>query len=277
MSLTQGIVIGTRKAGTTWLYENFRRDPRISVSEVVKESGFFTGEVKNLTYDKYQALFDAAAPGQRVEVDSSVCYADAAAELIERYHPKMRVVLVFRDPVSFLRSRHVHSLRKGELAQSDPLEALQRNHWLQRELDYPAIVARFARFERRGTLTILAYEDMISDPLRFYEVVVQALGIEGHTDFLPDVEPVNVSRSSRLRVVSAAFSQGAIVARRLGLHQMVNSLKSTGVHKLFEVRNDNRRTANGGASSEEEAFDRAVAERVPASVALHRALRENTP
>jgi len=47
-----------------------------------------------------------------------------------------------------------------------------------------------------------------------------------------------VSRDSRLRVATAFLSKGAIAARSLGLHKLVNGLKSFGLHKKLETQND---------------------------------------
>jgi len=118
-----GLIIGTRKSGTTWLYENFRQDPRVVVSDKVKESGFFTGK-SNLDTARYHDLFDPKSDLPRLEVDTSVCYASDAPDCIEQYNPQMRIVLILREPGSFLASRHTHSLRKGELSELDPTEAL---------------------------------------------------------------------------------------------------------------------------------------------------------
>lgn len=263
--MTSGIIIGTRKAGTTWLYENFRRDPRVSVSEVVKESGYFAGSTP-MDRKKYGALYPANEQGRRIEVDTSVCYADAAPDLLETYNPEMRVVLIFREPSAFLTSRYIHSLRKGEVSEGSPIEAYESNEWLRRELDYPAIVARFEKFRERGALTVFAYERIKTDPIGFYTEVLVALGVRESSDFVPDTEPVNVSRSSKLPFASVMFSKGAIAARNLGLHGLVNALKSTGIHKVVEVKNDRKSIAPQVSYAAE------VASLVPQSVELHRAL-----
>ena len=239
---TSGIVIGTRKAGTTWLYENMRKDDRVCVSEKVKESGFFAG-MPSLDTTKYDALFEPQAGQVQLEVDTSVCYDGEAPNRIEAYNPDMRIVLVFREPAAFLSSRHTHSLRKGEVSQSDPAEAMEAHEWLRDELDYPAIAARFGRFAERGALKIVKYEDLKSDPHGFYRDVMEGLGVTDGS-FVPDTEPVNVSRESSMQFVSAALSKGAIAARKMGLHSLVNGLKSFGLHKKIEHQRDTSQVAD---------------------------------
>ena len=58
-NLIDGLVIGTRKAGTTWLYENFKLDSDFLVSEKVKESGFFSKElIQDYDIRSYTSLID---------------------------------------------------------------------------------------------------------------------------------------------------------------------------------------------------------------------------
>lgn len=256
-----GVVIGTRKTGTTWLYENFRKDPRVVVSDKVKESGFFTGET-SLDAPRYHGLFEANDALPCLEVDTSVCYAPDAPDCIEQYNPQMRVVLILREPGSFLASRHTHSLRKGELKEQGPAEALEANSWLQDELDYPAITERFARFGDQ--LSVFRYSDMKDDPVGFYTRVLSALGVEDDGRFTPETEPVNVSRNSKLRVVTGFLSKSAFAARRIGLHRLVNGLKSFGLHKKLEIHNDEAEKAK----SQEQATQ-AVAELMPNTVRFY--------
>ncbi|MDC0136894.1 hypothetical protein OAI26_09715 [Sulfitobacter sp.] len=238
-----GLVIGTRKTGTTWLYENMCRDHRVSLSGKVKESGFFTGSSR-LDEARYHGLFDSKEDAPYLEVDTSVCYSQGAPDCIEQYNPEMRIVLIFREPGAFLASRHTHSLRKGELSEAYPAEALAANTWLRAELDYPAITERFARFGDR--LSIFKYSQVEEDPVGFYSDVLSALSISDDGSFIPETQPVNVSRDSRLRVVSTLLSKGAITARHFGLHRLVNGLKSLDLHKRLELHNDDARKSRSG-------------------------------
>ena len=106
MKTVQGLVVGTRKAGTTWLYENMLEDPHFSLSAKVKESGYFTGDT-GLTADAYSDLFSRGG-GQRVEIDTSVCYEDTAQDNILQYNEDMKIVVIFREPGEWLRLSLIH-------------------------------------------------------------------------------------------------------------------------------------------------------------------------
>ena len=231
-----GLLIGTRKAGTTWVYENLRSDPGASVSDVVKESGFFSGR-RGTDAREYEALFPDNAGAPRVEVDTSICYHEAAPDLIEAYNPAMQLVLVFREPAAFLASRYTHSKRKGEIAQDNIADALAANAWLQGELDYGAILDRFGRFADRGALTVLRYELLQEDAAEFYLRCKEGLGLP-RSDFEPDLAPVNISRNSRFALASAILGKGAFAARKMKMDRLVNSLKGLGLHRGLETAND---------------------------------------
>jgi hypothetical protein len=232
-SQIRGLVVGTRKCGTTWLYENFRVDPQFRVSEKVKESGYFAGAPIS-DANTYEALLDGATGVHPVEVDTSVCYAPDAANRIMAYNSNMRIVLILRDPAAYLASRYTHSLRKGELNQTTPLQALKQVPWLRAELDYPALIDRFEEFNRAGQLTVLPFAALKKDPVAFYHTVATALGGDGQSGFCPSLMPVNVARNARFAWLSHLLSNGAKMSRAMGAHRLVNMIKGTGVLSMLE-------------------------------------------
>ena len=232
--IVQGVILGTRKAGTTWLYENFKQNPALMVSKKVKESSFFTGTT-GLSVSDYDNLLPSGETGYAIEVDTSVCYSDAAAGLIEDYNPQMHLFLIFCEPAAFLQSRFTHSQRKGELKQETPKDALLQNKWLQQELDYVRIAARFAKFTEAGQLTVLPYELLLDDPEAFHDRVLKGLGAP-ETGFKPSTERVNVARTSSMPIASVLFSNAAKFARKFGGHRLVNAVKSLGVHSKLEKK-----------------------------------------
>lgn len=232
--LVRGLVAGTRKSGTTWLYENFRNDPALRVSEQVKESGYFAGTGPS-DLRGYEALFAGSQGRHAVEVDTSVCYSPDAARRILEYNPDMAVALIFRDPEEFLVSRHRHALRKGELAQDDPLVALASNRWLREELDYRKIFQTFDPLHQKGQLAVFVYEELQEDSEQFYARVKRALGAADSETFAPSTTAVNVGRSSKAPFISRLLSDAAKLARRAGAHGIVNKAKALGLHSRLEI------------------------------------------
>ena len=228
-----GLVVGTRKSGTTWLYENLRRDPFFSLSSKVKESGYFSNEGK-LGLTEYLNLYDDR-DRCLIEVDTSVCYSDAAMSRIIKHNPDMRVVIIFRGPAEWLRSRYTHSFRKGEIIEQDVVNAVSNTSWLRSELEYTEIVERFDCLRESGQLLLVPYELLRHDPQIFYNHVAKFLaGDNSYKPIYVNENVVNQSRTSVNKNITAFLSRVAIYARGKGLHNLVNFSKSIGIHKLLE-------------------------------------------
>lgn len=230
----EALVIGTRKSGTTWLYSNLLEDGRFSLSRKVKESGFFSGNFSGSRKD-YLALYDEQNDGCMLEVDTSICYSDIAPQLISKYAPQVKLILILRDPVEYLVSRYTHSLRKGEIEDKDVQLAVKNNKWLENELDYPKIISRFQDFNTNGKLLVLSYESLQSDSNKFYKKITKFILGESAENIEPNiVDRVNIARNSRMPYISKTLSDLAKLARKKGLHHLVNLAKSFKLHSLIE-------------------------------------------
>lgn len=234
-----GMVVGSRKCGTTWLYENFLKDPDISVSHKVKESGFFA-RADDLDFDYYEKLFPET-PGKRVEVDSSLIYSDVSSTKIHAYNPEMKIALILRDPVEYTVSRYLHLLRKGQASPEDISGIVLHDSVLMHELDYPSMLSRFETFRQLGSLLIVPYSYLATDPAGFYRTIKSHLIGASDSHYEPALARVNESRLSRWTFVTGMLSRAAIEARRRRLHVVVNLAKGLKVHKLFERKLDESR------------------------------------
>ncbi|WP_304165596.1 sulfotransferase domain-containing protein [Phenylobacterium aquaticum] len=99
--LVNFIVIGAQKAGTTALFDYMGDMPGISLSRT-KEVHFFDDETVDWTapdYGPYHAQFEAEAGGQVGEATPIYAYWPGALERIKTYNPRMKLVLMLRDPV----------------------------------------------------------------------------------------------------------------------------------------------------------------------------------
>jgi hypothetical protein len=258
-----GLVIGSRKCGTTWLYENFLADPDVCVSRKVKESGFFArADDHDRAY--YESLFPDS-PGQRVEVDSSLAYSDVAPARIMAYNPQMKLVLVIRDPVEYAVSRYLHMQRKDQLSPARIPDLVANDGVLRGELDYATMLARFERFRAQGSLLVVPYSLLASDPASFYGTVKRHLLGRTGSGFRPKADRVNVSRSSRWARVRGMMSRAANAARQRRLHGVVNLAKKLGLHRLLEKPVD-----AGQLAALRESVAQAVAASHGASVELYR-------
>ncbi|WP_332773714.1 sulfotransferase domain-containing protein [Phenylobacterium sp.] len=95
------IVAGVQKAGTTALYDYLAEDPNIGLSKV-KEVHFFDDESIDWAapdYGPYHAQFDTGGPLIRGEATPIYLYWPRSLERIAAYNPKVRIIVMLRDPV----------------------------------------------------------------------------------------------------------------------------------------------------------------------------------
>jgi hypothetical protein len=110
------LIAGVQKAGTSTLYQLLKRHPAVDLSSV-KEVHFFDDESIDWSkpaYDRYHSYFPrrerAIARGEATPIYS---YWPNALDRIKAYQPNMRLILIFRDPISRAYSAWSHQRRKG--------------------------------------------------------------------------------------------------------------------------------------------------------------------
>src|SRR5215203_1796439 len=100
--LVSFLIAGVQKAGTTALFEYMRDNPAIGLP-AAKELHFFDNETdidwSRPDYGAYHRFFPSE-PACRGEATPIYIYWPNSLERIKDYNPEMKLVLLFRDPVS---------------------------------------------------------------------------------------------------------------------------------------------------------------------------------
>jgi hypothetical protein len=242
-------VVGHAKSGTTALYEILRRHPEIFMCEP-KEPWFFARENpnpqtsslrsiaftgrKSETLQEYLSLFAGAAPGQRTgEASTSYLWAPGAAARIASLRPDARIVAVFREPASFLRSLHLQHLAthhepEKSLRRVIELDAERREdrhiprqaYWPQ-ALIYTDRVRYVEQLRRLGEhfppeqLLVLIYDDFRADNEATVRQVLRFLEVqETHPIQVREANPTVGVRSVRLDDFRRSLRQGSTPATR---------------------------------------------------------------
>ncbi len=193
-------IVGHPKCGTTALYEMLRAHPQIFMPEL-KETRFFARELHPRsnqtelpdTLEDYLSLFDAAAPGQRSgEASPSYLRSQLAAGRIAELRPDARIIAIFREPASFLRSLHMELLRdhvesESDLGKAIALEPARRQEAARRLApgliysDYVRYVEQISRYHAvfdPAQVLVLIYEDFRADNAATLRKVLRFLGVE---------------------------------------------------------------------------------------------------
>jgi len=232
--MVKALIIGQRKSGTTWLYENFKKEHLINVSEKVKESNFFSSE--KLSIKEYHQLFSKKM-GVSIEVDTSIISYPNAINRIKEYNPEMRIIIILREPVDYLFSRINHSYRKNELKYNSNMEIqefFKENNWLLNEIE----LSHVERFKENFETLLIPYNDLKTDAGKVYNTIINFILSPKKVNAKPTIiEPINKGRQSRLPIITRFYTDFAKHLRQKGYHSIVNIFKESPIRKLIESRN----------------------------------------
>jgi hypothetical protein len=237
-------IVGHPKSGTTALHEMLKRHPQIYMPDW-KEPRYFASDLPYpihpqgagappKSYEEYLALFDDAAPGQLAgEGSTAYIWSRTAPQAIAEAQPAARIIALFREPASFMRSLHLQmlehrsedepSLRKAIALDDARREGAEPAHvnprWPQgvmyaERVRYVEQLQRFEALFAPEQLLVLIYDDFRSDNPATMRRVHGFLGVDDDVPF----EALDANPTVRRRVrlddtVRAVVSGSGPVAR----------------------------------------------------------------
>jgi hypothetical protein len=240
MRVPDFFIAGHEKCGTTALYEMLRPHPQVFLPEL-KEPHFLNedrkprfpptrGRALPQTLEEYLALFADARPDQLVgEASASYVWSHTAAANIAALQPAAKVVVIVREPASFLHSLHLqlqrtHFESEKDLRKAIALEDERRaGRRIPRRCPYPAIlqysdhvayVEQLRRYEdvlEPDQLLLLIYDDFLADNEDTVRKVLRFLELDDD-GFAVEATRANVTkrtvRSQGLDEMMASVSMG---------------------------------------------------------------------
>lgn len=236
-------IVGHPKSGTTALYEMLRRHPQIFMPEL-KETQFFARELHPRaqpshmhpeTLEEYLCLFKSAKPGQRKgEASPSYIRSHFAAARIADLRPDARIIVIFREPASYLRSMHLELLRDHVETETDLRKALDlemvnrdtaaqsRTYRIERPVyaDRVRYVDQLRRYHAvfpPEQVLILIYEDFRRDNEATVRGVLRFLEVDDTSQLeMVDANPTVRVRSPRTYEFVRSLYLGEGTAGRMG-------------------------------------------------------------
>src|ERR1700737_4794419 len=171
------VIGGTQKGGTSALDSFLRQHPEICMPEARKELHFFDREAEDTDYKKYHANFRPKLQHRVIgEASPIYMYWETAPYRIWKYNPKMKWILVLRNPVERAFSawnmetkRNAETLSFAEAIEREPercREALPLQHRVFSYTDrgfYAYQVRRLFNIFGRENCLILLNEELRSD------------------------------------------------------------------------------------------------------------------
>jgi hypothetical protein len=223
MRLPDFFIAGHGKSGTTAMYHMLRRHPQIYMPPG-KEPWFFADELHErtpprpggtpTTLAEYARWFEAAAPEQRVgEATALYLWSHTAARRIAEAVPDGRIIVILREPASFLRSLHMQWVEtyietESDFAKALALEPRRREgraiprytYWPQvllysEHVRYVEQLRRYHAVFAPEQVKVLIYDDFRADNEATMRDVLRFLDV----DATVPIEPVEANPTVRPR------------------------------------------------------------------------------
>jgi hypothetical protein len=233
-------IVGEPKSGTTALAEFLGGHPGICMS-VPKETAYFATDLREesdrfhgaakyfefRTEDDYAAAFAHCEPGQlRGDASTAYLHSQAAAANLHDANPAARIVVMLREPVSFLHALHTQFV--NETTEDEPdfpraldLEAERRAGrsipprvrcpsflFYRERARYSAQVERFWAVFPRDQILVLVFEEFRADNEGHYQRVLEFLGAD--PSYAPEFREVHASSAPRSRRLNRALNTPAV-------------------------------------------------------------------
>jgi sulfotransferase family protein len=241
-------IAGHSKCGTTALARFLHQHPSLFVCDPEEPNYFCPSFCRapgppsrffRRSEAEYLSLFEAAGPDQLCgEASAAYLYSEEAAELIHEFDPQARIIMIFREPVDFLRSYHLQMLKntpaEGEtvrdLGEAIRLEPERREgrqlpdgclipeflHYATDRLRYDEHFIRFADRFPSDRILAMTYDDFRRDNQDTVRRVFDFLEVDA--EFQPQLGEHNTGgkelRSRRLQSLLHTATHGTGVTAR---------------------------------------------------------------
>ncbi len=239
-------IVGHAKSGTTALYEMLRAHPQVFMP-ALKETRFFARELHPeppragraegvahpSTLGDYLSLFAGATPGQRTgEASPSYLRSQGAPRRIAELRPDARIIAIFREPASFLRSLHLQLLQahvetEKDLARAIALEQARRETsetagapihqglMYSEHVQYVEQLRRYHAVFPPEQVLVLIYEDFRADNEATVRQVQRFLDVDDTVPIeLTEANPTVRVRSTRIYELQRSLYLGSGPAAR---------------------------------------------------------------
>jgi hypothetical protein len=228
-------IVGHQKCGTTALYLMLKSHPQIFMPEN-KEPRYFSTDLRSRfpgrspavrrlrTLDGYLSLFAEASPEQLVgEASPQYLRSRAAPGGIADLQPDARIIVILREPASFVRSFHLQMVSSNVESQRDLRKAIaleevrRRGRRIPRRCPIPNALqysdhVRYVEQLRRyhavfppEHVLVLIYEDFRRDNEATVRKVLRFLEVDDTSPIETiDTKPLNAVRSLQLHQLASA-------------------------------------------------------------------------
>lgn len=220
-------VVGLPKTGTTTLYHVLKQHPDIFIPGK-KELNHFNKDMANeilehkkdipLNYtidkNKYLEYYTKAKYGHiKVDISPQYSLSKVAAKEIYQFNPNAKILIIFREPVSYLYSAHSENLfglyedekdfktainlskdrKKGKFI---PKGALRPGLLFYEDfIKYKEILKQFTDVFPNNQVLVMLYDELLADYNKALSKILLFMGLDGNYDF--NIEKHNTRKTYR--------------------------------------------------------------------------------
>lgn len=233
-------IVGQPKSGTTALAQFLGQHPQICMSfpkepvyfatDLIQESDAFYGSRTHFdfrTKQDYAALFAHCRPGQlRGDASTPYLLSKVAASNIRAVNPDVKIIIMLREPVSFMHSLHMEYLNETIEDEPDFARALEKESlrkagrciparvrcpsylFYRERARYSSQLARYYAVFPRKNLLVMTMEEFRQDNERHYRYAIDLLGVD--PQYVPSFGVVHASRAPRSRWLNQVLNAPAL-------------------------------------------------------------------
>lgn len=233
-------IVGQPKSGTSALAQFLGQHPQICMSlpkephyfatDLIEESEAFYGTRKYFeitTEHDYAACFMHCHPGQlRGDASTQYLLSKVAASNIRAVNPDAKIIVMLREPVSFMHSLHTEHLNQTLEDEADFARALEKESvrksgecipprvrcpsylFYRERARYSSQLARYYAVFPRENLLVMTMEEFRRDNERHYRYALDLLGVD--PEYMPSFGVVNASKTPRSRRLNHALNTPAL-------------------------------------------------------------------
>lgn len=190
------VVIGAQKAGSTFIQKCLSEHPQIFMPKG-EISYFEDPDYKKNSFEWFIKKFDKASNGQIIGFKRPNCLGKPeCAKRIKRDLPKVKLIMILRNPVNRAVSAYYHQMRTGTLPIIEVNDGLERvlkgeyKNWKRAKeiLEfglYAKHLTRFYKWFDNSQILILILDEVKKEPLVKIQEVYKFVGVDD--EFVPKV------------------------------------------------------------------------------------------
>lgn len=245
------IVAGAEKCGTTWLADMFRQHPQIFIPEQ-KELHYFNrkfGEFPDLdNYNFYKPMewylsFFKGASAEKIkgEICPAYMWDEDAAHRIFAFEPKIKILIILRNPVERTYSAYRFYVQRGVIQQNfrNALKKYEA-HLLARSLYYGQVKRYFDLFPNQN-IKVIVYDDLKRDSTKVLADIEKFLGVD---EYFPQNinERSYVTGEVKFSFINKILASSRYFAHKFHLSFLLDISRQAGLSWRFEqLRQENKK------------------------------------